>query len=59
MERTVQDAKTYDRFQFERVGFFSVDPDSAQTEAGKVRVIDGIDSLVRFSQRNALLRYIQ
>lgn len=36
MERTVKDAKTYDRFQFERVGFFSVDPDSAQNKSGRV-----------------------
>jgi glutaminyl-tRNA synthetase len=28
MDTSVKDAKHFDKFQFERVGFFSVDPDS-------------------------------
>ena len=28
VEQTVKDATVYDKFQFERIGFFSVDPDS-------------------------------
>ena len=29
VDRSVRDAKVYDKFQFERIGFFSVDPDSS------------------------------
>ncbi|XP_054722329.1 glutamine--tRNA ligase-like [Uloborus diversus] len=28
IDSSIKDAKTYDKFQFERLGFFSVDPDS-------------------------------
>ena len=28
VDRSVEGAKVYDKFQFERIGFFSVDPDS-------------------------------
>lgn len=28
MDTSVKGAKTFDKFQFERVGYFSVDPDS-------------------------------
>ena len=28
VDRSVQNAKVFDKFQFERVGYFSVDPDS-------------------------------
>ena len=30
IDLTVKDAKPYDKFQFERIGFFSVDPDSTR-----------------------------
>lgn len=29
-DKSISGAKIYDKFQFERVGYFSVDPDSAQ-----------------------------
>ena len=32
---SVSDAATYDRFQFERNGFFSVDPDSTPEKVSK------------------------
>ena len=30
MEKSVKDANVYDKFQFERIGFFSVDPDASK-----------------------------
>lgn len=30
MDTSVKGAKTFDKFQFERVGYFSVDPDSTE-----------------------------
>lgn len=30
VEPTVKEAAVYDKFQFERIGFFSVDPDSSK-----------------------------
>ena len=30
VEQTVKQATVYDKFQFERIGFFSVDPDSSK-----------------------------
>lgn len=35
VEHTVNKAAVYDKFQFERIGFFSVDPDSSKQ---KVRI---------------------
>ncbi len=35
-DSSIAGAKVYDRFQFERTGFFSVDPDSTRS---KVRII--------------------
>ena len=29
VEQTVKQATVYDKFQFERIGFFSIDPDSS------------------------------
>lgn len=37
IDRSVSKAKVLDKFQFERVGYFSLDPDST---ADKVRVSD-------------------
>ena len=34
IDRSVAHAKVYDRFQFERIGYFSVDPDAT---ASRVR----------------------
>lgn len=36
VDASVKNAKVYDKFQFERIGFFGVDPDSTP---GKVRII--------------------
>ena len=30
MDKSVKDANVYDKFQFERIGFFSVDPDASK-----------------------------
>lgn len=35
LDESVKDAKVYDKFQFERTGFFSVDPDTKE----KVRIL--------------------
>lgn len=29
-DKSISNAKVYDKFQFERVGYFSVDPDSTK-----------------------------
>ena len=34
-DRFVKGAKVYDKFQFERNGFFSVDPDSTENKVSK------------------------
>lgn len=35
-DKSLSRAKVYDKFQFERVGFFSVDPDSSVDKVGRV-----------------------
>lgn len=40
---SVKDAKHYDKYQFERLGFFSVDPDSKQN---KVKLITSCINLL-------------
>lgn len=30
MDRSVANAKVFDKFQFERIGYFSLDPDSTE-----------------------------
>ena len=35
VEQTVKGAAVYDKFQFERIGFFSVDPDSTEEKVSK------------------------
>lgn len=35
-DASIGGAKVYDKFQFERVGFFSVDPDSTNSKVSKL-----------------------
>lgn len=37
-DRSISTAKVYDKFQFERVGYFSVDPDSTKNKVTKYTV---------------------
>lgn len=38
MDNSVKGAKVLDKFQFERVGYFSVDPDSTEEKVKKTKV---------------------
>jgi glutaminyl-tRNA synthetase len=39
---SVKNAKVFDKFQFERVGYFSVDPDSTEDLVNKIFSINAI-----------------
>ena len=39
VDNFVKDAKVYEKFQFERTGFFSVDPDSTKNKVGDVLIL--------------------
>lgn len=39
---SVKGAKVLDKFQFERVGYFSVDPDSTEDKVRKVLLLEEI-----------------
>ena len=36
VDKSVSDAKTYEKFQFERNGYFSVDPDSTKEKVSEI-----------------------
>uniref|UniRef100_A0AAF5PQT3 Probable glutamine--tRNA ligase n=1 Tax=Wuchereria bancrofti TaxID=6293 RepID=A0AAF5PQT3_WUCBA len=40
IDRSISNSKVYDRYQFERIGFFSVDPDSTSEKLIFNRVVD-------------------
>ena len=50
VDRTVLKAKVYDRFQFERIGFFSVDPDSSEAKVGAAFVRRFISQSARLDE---------
>ena len=52
VEQTVKGAAVYDKFQFERIGFFSVDPD---TNKQKVRR-QGLDLISQTLETCAVLK---
>ena len=41
VDQSVKGAKVFDKFQFERNGFFSVDPDSTADQVSDVIRLDG------------------
>ena len=44
VEQTVKEAAVYDKFQFERIGFFSVDPDSSKQKVSDCLILTSIFS---------------
>jgi len=44
VEQTVKEAAVYDKFQFERIGFFSVDPDSSKQRVSDCLILTSIFS---------------
>lgn len=42
VDTSVKGAKTFDKFQFERVGYFSVDPDSTEHKVQNYKYFDNI-----------------
>ena len=48
VDRSVQNAKVFDKFQFERVGYFSVDPDSNEDLVNWLKLIENV-FLFKFS----------
>lgn len=48
VEHTVKQAAVYDKFQFERIGFFSVDPDSNKQKVS-IFYLENLICMVKFS----------
>jgi glutaminyl-tRNA synthetase len=46
VDKSVAKAKVYDKFQFERIGYFSVDPDTDED------LVNFLDSTIKINKQN-------